>query len=101
MADLHFLLEDVLHIEDLFTLPDFAHADTEVAQAVLREGARFAEQKLAPANEISDLEGARLEDGRVLLPKIFHQATRAKTLRLTRRRQIPETPKRTLKRRPE
>ncbi len=73
LADLHFLLEDILQIEELFTLPDFAHADTEVAHAVLREGARFAEQTLAPANAISDLEGARLKDSRILLPEIFEQ----------------------------
>ena len=73
LADLQFLLDDVLQIEELFNLPDFAHADRDIVRGVLEEGARFAEQKLAPANAIGDLEGARLRDGRVLLPKIFHR----------------------------
>lgn len=74
LADLQFLLNDVLHIEELFSLPDFAHADRDIVRGVLEEGARFAEQELAPANVISDQEGARFENGRVLLPEIFHQA---------------------------
>jgi alkylation response protein AidB-like acyl-CoA dehydrogenase len=74
LADLQFLLDEVLHIGELFKLPDFAHADRDIVRGVLEEGARFAEQKLAPANAISDLEGARLQDGRVLLPEIFHHA---------------------------
>jgi len=74
LADLQFLLDDVLQIEELFSLPDFTHADRDIVRGVLEEGARFAEQKLAPANAIGDLEGARLQDGRVLLPEIFHQA---------------------------
>lgn len=74
LADLQFLLDDVLQIEELFNLPDFAHADRDIVRGVLEEGARFAEQKLAPANAIGDLEGARLQDGRVLLPEIFHRA---------------------------
>jgi len=73
LADLQFLLDDVLQIEELFNLPDFAHADRDIVRGVLEEGARFAEQKLAPANAIGDLEGARLQDGRVLLPDIFHR----------------------------
>lgn len=74
VADLQFLLRDVLHIEDLFTLKDFTHVDWGIVSAVLTEGARFAEQQLAPANAIGDLEGARFEDGRVLLPEIYQRA---------------------------
>ncbi len=73
LADLQFLLDDVLQIGELFNLPDFAHADRDIVRGVLEQGARFAEQKLAPANAIGDLEGARLQDGRVLLPEIFHR----------------------------
>jgi len=72
LTDLQFLLNDILKIGDLFNLPDFAHADHDIVRGVLEEGARFAEQKLAPANAIADLEGARLRDGRVILPEIFH-----------------------------
>ena len=74
LPELQFLLRDVLRIEDLFAMSDFAHADWDVALGVLTEGARFAEQQLAPANSIGDLEGARLQDGHVLLPDIYHDA---------------------------
>jgi alkylation response protein AidB-like acyl-CoA dehydrogenase len=74
VADLQFLLRDVLRIEDLFQLSDFSHADWDIAQGVLAEGARFAEQQLAAANAIGDLEGARLREGRIFLPEIYHEA---------------------------
>lgn len=74
LADLEFLLDDVLPIEALFTLPDFAHADRDIVRGVLDEGARLAEQQLAPANATGDLEGARLQDGRILVPEIYHRA---------------------------
>jgi alkylation response protein AidB-like acyl-CoA dehydrogenase len=74
LADLEFLLRDVLHIQELFRLPDFQHADRDIVHGVLTEGARFAEQQLATANAIGDLEGATLKDGRVRLPAAFHAA---------------------------
>ena len=77
LTDLQFLLDDVVPIEPLFALPDFAHADGDVARDVLRAGALFAEEQIAPANVIGDREGARLEDGRIVLPEIFHRAWEA------------------------
>jgi alkylation response protein AidB-like acyl-CoA dehydrogenase len=73
VSDLKFLLRNVLQIEELFALKDFAHADWDIARAVLAEGARFAEQQLAPANAVGDLEGARLQDGHILLPEIYQR----------------------------
>lgn len=73
LADLEFLLRDVLRIDEIFRLPEFSHADWNIAQSVLTEGARFAEQQLAPANAIGDLEGAALVNDRVKLPKIYRE----------------------------
>ncbi len=47
-----------------------------VAEAVLEEAARFAEDRIAPLNLNGDREGARLVDGRVVMPKGFPEAYR-------------------------
>ncbi len=61
----------------LFTLNHVARAgeiddwDSEMAKAVLEHFSRFAEDRIAPLNELGDREGAVLQDGRVQLPKPF------------------------------
>ena len=77
VADLEFLLGDVLAIEDLLTLPDFADADWLSVQNVLNEGARFAEEILAPVNAEADLQGASISDGAVHVPPVFKPVWRA------------------------
>lgn len=69
-----FLLEDVLHWEQLFQLPQFSHADSETAKAVLTEGARFVSEVLAPINQPGDKQGSRFEDNRVITPAGFREA---------------------------
>src|SRR5262245_7081413 len=79
VADLEFLLEDVLDLRGLLALPAFADIDPEVVAGVLREGARYAEQVLSPINASGDAIGARLVDGRIELPPGFADAYRQYT----------------------
>ncbi len=72
-----FLLERVLDWDSLFALPEFAHADSELATSVLREGARFTSEVLSPINRIGDEQGSRLENGRVVTPDGFREAFRS------------------------
>lgn len=74
LEDQLFLLEKVLDWRCLFALPEFAHADPELATAVLTEGARFTSEVLSPLNQIGDQQGSRLEDGRVVTPDGFREA---------------------------
>ncbi|NMM26919.1 MAG: acyl-CoA dehydrogenase [Glaciimonas sp.] len=76
LDDLRFLLNDVLEYGQLFTLPAFAHADTDLADAVLTEAARFTAGVLGPINAVGDEHGSRLENGRVLTPPGFRDAYR-------------------------
>ena len=73
LEDQLFLLERVLGWDSLFVLPEFAHADSELATSVLKEGARFASEVLSPINRIGDEQGSRLENGRVVTPDGFHR----------------------------
>jgi alkylation response protein AidB-like acyl-CoA dehydrogenase len=68
LADLEFLLEEVLDVDGLLALPDFAHVDRGIIRSVLAEGAKFAQEILGPTNGPGDQTGARLVDGRVEFP---------------------------------
>lgn len=72
--DLRFVLNDVLDYQQLFAMPAFAHADAELADAVLLEAARFTGGVLGPLNGPGDVHGCRLENGRVLTPPGFRDA---------------------------
>ncbi len=73
-----FLLADVLGFYRHANLPGFAEATPDTVEAVLREGARFVEETLAPLNRIGDREGCvRHSDGSVTTPPGFRQAYRA------------------------
>lgn len=47
-----------------------------VAEAVLEEAAKFAEERIAPLNRIGDKETSRLVDGKVVVPSGFTEAYR-------------------------
>ncbi|MGH2842738.1 MAG: acyl-CoA dehydrogenase N-terminal domain-containing protein, partial [Solirubrobacteraceae bacterium] len=74
LSDLRFVLEELLDAGALAALPRYREFSTELASAVLEEAARFAEQVLAPINQLGDRAGARFEDGRVYMPPEFRTA---------------------------
>jgi len=72
-----FLLNDVLGFHRHANLPGFAEATPETVEAILKEGARFAEERLAPLNRVGDIEGCtRGDDGMVSTPAGFREAWR-------------------------
>jgi hypothetical protein len=76
--DTLFLLQDVFEFDRYGNLPRFAEAPIDVVEAVLREGAKFAEEVLQPLNRSGDVEGcARDADGNVATPKGFKEAYKA------------------------
>jgi alkylation response protein AidB-like acyl-CoA dehydrogenase len=74
LADIRFLLEDVLDAGRLADLAPYADATPDVMLAVLEEGARLCEEVLEPLNAVGDAEGCRLEDGVVITPSGFKDA---------------------------
>jgi 3-(methylthio)propanoyl-CoA dehydrogenase len=71
LRDIRFVLEHVTPLAELTSLEPFAHADPELVVGLLEEAGRFSSEAIAPTNRDGDLEGARLEDGEVLLPASF------------------------------
>jgi alkylation response protein AidB-like acyl-CoA dehydrogenase len=76
LSDMRFVLFEVLGAEALYARLGFADATRETLDAVLDEGARFAETVLAPLNEIGDTTGCAFDrqTGAVTTPTGFKQA---------------------------
>ncbi|MFS2318602.1 acyl-CoA dehydrogenase C-terminal domain-containing protein [Maricaulis sp. D1M11] len=82
VRDQRFVLHEVLNIAQYSDLPGFADADTDTVDAILEEGAKFAEGVLAPISKVGDVEGCtRDADGNVTTPtgwkEAFHQMAEA------------------------
>ncbi len=77
LADLRFVLHQVLDVSALYArLPGSEAATGELIDAVLEEGARFAESVLAPLYQSADAEGCHFDptSGAVTTPKGFREA---------------------------
>jgi acyl-CoA dehydrogenase len=75
VQDTLFVLKDVLGYERYSNLAGFADAPSDVVEAILAEGAKFAENVVQPTNRTGDMEGCvRHEDGSVRTPKGFKEA---------------------------
>ena len=73
--DTLFLLNDVLDYDQHSSLRGFADATPDLVEAILREGAKFAEGVVQPLNQSGDEEGCtRSEDGSVSTPKGYKEA---------------------------
>jgi 3-(methylthio)propanoyl-CoA dehydrogenase len=76
LRDLRFVLHELLDTKVLAGVGAFADYSAELADSVLAEAARFAEQVLEPLNQTGDREGARWSPEGVTTPKGFKEAYR-------------------------
>ena len=74
LDDVRFLLNDVLHVEELSQLPGYEEATPDLLMSVLEEGGKLCEEVLQPINQSGDAEGCRIENGQVFTPKGFKEA---------------------------
>lgn len=74
LEDIRFVLTYVADLKRVLDLPTPAPVDVETVEAILTEGARFAESVLAPLNTVGDREGASFRDGAVKMPSGFREA---------------------------
>ncbi|MFL6591963.1 MAG: acyl-CoA dehydrogenase C-terminal domain-containing protein [Luteimonas sp.] len=76
LSDMRFVLFDLLGLEKVFERLGFTDATRDVVDAVLEEGARFAESVLAPLNRVGDASGCRFDPatGTVATPPGFREA---------------------------
>jgi len=77
VRDFGFILKDVLDIDRYSNVPGFADASFDLVQQILEEGAKFAEEVIAPLNRTGDLEGCKLDKGVVTGPAGWKEAYQA------------------------
>ncbi|HEX5365666.1 MAG TPA: acyl-CoA dehydrogenase [Acidimicrobiales bacterium] len=77
LADMRFVLEHVVDLPALSSLPGFGHAGPDVVDGVLEESGRFFAQEFGPLDRVGDLQHSRRhEDGTVTTPDGFVAAYR-------------------------
>jgi alkylation response protein AidB-like acyl-CoA dehydrogenase len=75
LRDMSFVFHELLDVESEYRqLQPESDLSRELIDSVLEEGARFAEDVLAPLNRVGDEHGCRLEAGKVTTPPGFRRA---------------------------
>ncbi len=72
-----FVLKHITGIDDLAAYPHFADATPDMIEAIVEGIGAFAAAEFAPLNRIGDTIGARLVDGRVVMPQGYVDAYKA------------------------
>src|SRR6476661_8153085 len=71
LADIRFVLDDLLDVGQLSALPGYADATPDLLATVIEEAAKLCEDVLAPLNQTGDAEGCHYENGTVRTPAGF------------------------------
>jgi alkylation response protein AidB-like acyl-CoA dehydrogenase len=75
LADMRFVLENIVDLPALASLSGFEHADPDMVDGVLEESGRFFAQEFGPLNRVGDTQHSRRnEDGTVSTPDGFRRA---------------------------
>ncbi len=74
VRDIQFALFEVLKAEAHYEKIGAEDANRELIDAIISEGAKFAEEVLAPLNQVGDEVGCKFDDGVVTTPPGFKEA---------------------------
>lgn len=74
IAEISFVINDLLNINSLTEIPEFAEATPELVSAVVEEAGKFAADVFAPINRVGDTKHSRANNGDVITAPGFKQA---------------------------
>ncbi len=74
ISEVSFVLNDLLDINSLTSIPEFEEATPELIEAVIEEAGKFAADVFAPINRTGDVEHSRAQDGEVKTAPGFKEA---------------------------
>lgn len=74
LVDIQFLLHHWLNISEHYCRLGLQDFDADVINEVLNQGAKFAEQVIAPLNREGDEQSSQLKEGKVITPQGFASA---------------------------
>lgn len=74
IADFQFLLKEWLDLDSHYLAVGAEGMDAELVNEVIAQGAKFAEEAVAPLNREGDEQGCKLKDGKVSTPDGFAAA---------------------------
>lgn len=74
LRDIRFVLNEILKMPEHYKALGQEDLDSDMLNAFLEEGAKFAENELAPINRSGDEEGCRFDNGVVTTPTGFKEA---------------------------
>lgn len=72
-SEIAFVLKHVAGLKSAMDAGQFGDLSEDLVDAVLEEAGKFANERIAPLNLVSDQEGASLKDGVVSMPTGFHE----------------------------
>jgi alkylation response protein AidB-like acyl-CoA dehydrogenase len=76
IKDMRFVLNHVVGLDQVNTLPGWEEVIEDLVDAILEEAAKLASEVLSPLNMSGDKEGATWKDGVVTMPRGFKAAYR-------------------------
>ncbi|GAA6137141.1 acyl-CoA dehydrogenase [Arenicella sp. 4NH20-0111] len=74
VSEVSFVMNDLLNINSLTDIPDFAEATPELVSAVIEEAGKFAADVFAPINRTGDVKHSRAVNGEVITAPGFKEA---------------------------
>lgn len=74
VSELSFVINDLLNINQLTSIPSFAEATPDLIDAVIDEAGKFAADVIAPINRIGDIQHSKASNGDVITPDGFKEA---------------------------
>lgn len=74
LATVNFLLNDVIGMERLTALPQYAEVSSDLTEAIFEAAGQFMEEELLPLNVVGDQKGCVWNDGAVTAPPGFKEA---------------------------